>query len=133
MKDRCDFHWFGQKWECVRGKPDDAHNGGECDNAGKRIIIDLGLDQEETLTVLHHELVEGSTYLIGCVYSKTYPDDSDLYIMTHSQMDLMSSEVRGAYEDIKRKMTGDDPKEKPPRAQPKQPIKKSKRRPKKGR
>lgn len=109
MKDRCEFQWFGQKWVCVRGVLEDSDDGGECDPAAKRITIDAEQDQEEFLTSLHHELTEGASFLIGCTYSRSYPDKQDMFIMSHSQMDLISSTIRGAYEYIKVQMTAEAP------------------------
>jgi len=104
LKEQCYFQWFGQRWECTRGVLEDTTDGGECDVSTKHITIDIEQDAEEFLTSLHHELIEGACYLIGCSYNRPYPDSQDMYLMSHSNMDLMSSTVRGAYESIKMSM-----------------------------
>lgn len=109
MKNRCEFQWFGQKWVCVRGKLDDSDDGGECDNPARRIIIDIKQDEDDFLTILHHELTEGASYIVGCTHTRNYPESRDLYVMTHNEMNLVSISVRGAYEDIKAKMLEDPP------------------------
>lgn len=103
MERSCEFQWFGQKWKCVRGTVDDD-DGGQCDIMAKVVTINSEVDDEEFLSILHHELFEGGTYLVGCTYTREYPDKQDLLIMTHSQMDLISGSVRGAYEEIKKLM-----------------------------
>lgn len=109
MKRKCTFRWFGQRWVClrttrVRGVKD---LGGYMDSETKTVYINKNYDDEKFLDYLHHELYEAATFLTGCSYDKTYPDDSTLYIMSHSQMDVISSEVRGAYEYIKKVMMVD--------------------------
>jgi hypothetical protein len=68
----------------------------------KKVYVHLDYDDEQFLSYLHHELYEAATYLNGCMFDKSYPDDKTLYIMDHTQMDVISCEVRGAYETIKK-------------------------------
>ncbi|MBD3261068.1 MAG: hypothetical protein GF334_05200 [Candidatus Altiarchaeales archaeon] len=102
MKEECDFTWFGQSWKCMRVRRDDSIFGGECDLASKQIVINYKYDDETFLDYLHHELVEGATYLTACAYTRMYPDKEDIFVMNHAQMDVMSSAVRGAYEMVKK-------------------------------
>jgi len=105
MKQTCTFFWFEQTWTCSRvdGTEDDFF-GGECIPSEKEIKINSKYDDETFLDYLHHELLEGATFLIGCSYTKVYPDRHELFIMDHSQMDVVSGAVRGAYAEIQRKM-----------------------------
>lgn len=99
----CEFQWFGQTWKCVRGPVSD-NDGGECNIAIRIITIDEELDLEDFLNTLHHELFEGASFVTGCTFSRDYPDSQDMFVMTHSQMDIISGAVRGAYEEVKRMM-----------------------------
>jgi hypothetical protein len=74
------------------------------DPEAKAIYINTSYDEEKFLEYLHHELYEAAAYLNGCTFEKSYPDDKTLYIMDHTQMDVISCEVRGAYEALKKSM-----------------------------
>lgn len=105
MKSKCSFFWFGQTWQCIRkNDTQDEFFGGECIPTDKVIHINAKYEPETFLDYLHHELTEGATFIIGCSYTKFYPDKEEMFFMTHSQMDLVSSAVRGAYEEIKKKL-----------------------------
>jgi hypothetical protein len=103
MERSCEFQWFGQTWKCLRGAVS-GDDGGECDTAARTITVNESFDNEDFLNTLHHELFEGASYMTGCTYTKDFPDEQDLFVMTHTQMDIISSGIRGAYEEIKRMM-----------------------------
>lgn len=103
MVHSCEFQWFGQKWKCVRG-PVPGDDGGECDAVARLITIDDKFDLEDFLNTLHHELFEGASYMTGCTFTRDFPDEQDMFLMTHTQMDIISSGIRGAYEEVKKKM-----------------------------
>lgn len=105
MQKSCEFQWFGQNWKCIRTTVEDTDRG-ECDLNARVISIDQNLDPEDFLNALHHELWEGASYLTGCTYNRSYPDSQDMFIMTHSQMDLISGSVCGTYDEIKERMLG---------------------------
>jgi hypothetical protein len=100
MGNTCDFQMFGQTWKCVRK----ARHGAECFVNTRTIALDEKMDEEDFLNYLHHELMEAATYHAGCTFTKEFPDNDTIFLMTHSQMDMVSSEVRGAYESIKTAM-----------------------------
>jgi len=107
FKKECEFYWFGQKWRCLRVPEvpgDPSSLGGLLDPEKKTIYINDGYDEESFLDYLHHELTEGALLLSACCYSRTFPDEKDVFVMDHTQMDLMSSTVRGAYETVKTNM-----------------------------
>lgn len=106
MKKQCTFKLLGSTWTCIRaGKVKGVKDlGGYMDPDLRKIYINSHYDEEQFLDYLHHELYEAAAFLNGCVYDKTYPDDKALYIMDHTQMDVVSSHVRGAYEAIKIEM-----------------------------
>jgi hypothetical protein len=104
FKNECEFYWYGQTWKCMRVKelPDEKDPlGGLFDAEKKTIFINDCYDEESFLDYLHHELTEGALFLSACCYSRYFPDEKDVFVMDHTQMDLMSSAVRGAYESIK--------------------------------
>lgn len=101
MSNSCDFQMFGQTWKCIRK----ARHGAECFVVTRTIVIDEKMDEEDFLNYLHHELMEAATYHAGCSFSKEFPDTDTVFFMNHSQMDMVSSEVRGAYEMVKKAMT----------------------------
>jgi len=100
MEKTCEFQWLGQTWKVVRGDISDD-DGGECNMNSRVITIDEDFDQEDFLNTLHHELFEGASYMTGCTYNRDYPDSQDIFVMTHSQMDIISGFVRGAYDEVK--------------------------------
>jgi len=106
MKKRCTFKLLGQTWTCLRTTRVKGVKelGGYMDSEVMTVYINAHYDEEKFLDYLHHELYEAAAHLNGCMYDKTYPDDKTLYIMDHTQMDVISSEVRGAYEAIKKSM-----------------------------
>jgi len=106
MNKKCTFKLLGQTWYCVRTTRVKGVKelGGYMDAETKTVYVNTRYDDEKFLDYLHHELYEAATHLNGCMYDKTYPDDRTLYIMDHTQMDVISSEVRGAYEAIKKAM-----------------------------
>jgi len=110
MQRSCEFQWFGQPWKCIRGPVEDTDRG-LCDTTSRTITIDESLDLVDFINALHHELWEGASYLAGCTFTRPYPDNQDLFVMTHSQMDLISGTICGAYEEITSKMIG--PRRKP--------------------
>ena len=113
MRKQCEFSWFGQTWKCSRIERSEDHFGGECSMGEKRININSRYDAETFLDYLHHELMEGAIFLSGVCFARVYPDREEIFVMNHSQMDLISGAVRGAYDDIKHKMI---PKVRVPRA-----------------
>jgi len=102
MKDKCTFTWFGQTWKVIRSKKSSSFFGGECDMSERVISINARYNEDKFLDYLHHELMEGAIYLNACSYTKFYPDKEDIVVMNHSQMDVVSGTVRGAYEEIKK-------------------------------
>jgi len=104
MKDSCDFPFFGQTWKCVRVRRKDETFGGECDAAQWLISINEKYSDETFLDYLHHELIEGAAYQMNCDYTRFYPDQEGLFILTYSELEVLSSAVRGSYEDIKEKI-----------------------------
>lgn len=105
FKKECEFYWYGMTWKCLRVSklPDEEESlGGLLDVEKKTIFINECYDEESFLDYLHHELTEGALFLGACCYSRHFPDEKDFFVMDHSQMDLMSSSVRGAYEMIKK-------------------------------
>jgi hypothetical protein len=106
MKRKCKFRLFGQIWECIRTTRVKGLKklGGCMDSDARTIYVNSSYDEENFLDYLHHELYEAAALLNGCVYDKSYPDEKSMYIMDHTQMDVISSEVRGAYEDIKKNL-----------------------------
>ena len=105
----CEFQMFGQTWKCVR-KP--CRREAECDMEKRTIFIDDKFDEEDFLDYLHHELAEVATFYTGCSFTKEYPDDADtVFLMNHTQLDTISSAVRGAYEAIKKSMLPLSPRE----------------------
>ena len=105
FKKECEFSWFGQTWKCLRVSEiegDDEPLGGLFDPEKKKIYINDSYDEESFLDYLHHELTEGAIYLSACCYTRSFPDEKDMFVMDHAQMDMMSSTVRGAYENIKK-------------------------------
>lgn len=83
---------------------EDEFFGGECLPSEKTIKINSKYDDEMFLDYLHHELLEGATFLIGCSYTRFYPDRQEYFLMDHTQLDVISSAVRGAYGEVMRKM-----------------------------
>lgn len=105
MKKECTFNWFGTTWRCIRERRgDDDIFGGEMDPSEKVIKIDERYNEESFLDYLHHELMEGALFHQACCYTRLFPDRKDIFVMDHSQMDLISGSVRGAYEMIKEKI-----------------------------
>jgi len=102
MKDECTFNWFGQTWKVQRQKKGGFAFGGECDMSDKVIRINAKYEEETFLAYLHHELIEGAAYLNACSYTRFFPEKEDIILMNHSQMDVISGEVRGAYEMIRK-------------------------------
>lgn len=105
MKSECTFNWFGQNWVCKRVKEVEGLEdtlGGCIDPGNKVVYINEGYDQESFLDYLHHELTEGAIFLNACCFSRRYPDSKDLFILDHSQMDIISGAVRGAYEMVRK-------------------------------
>lgn len=113
MKSECTFNWFGQNWICKRVKNVEGLNeplGGCIDPANKVVYINETYDQESFLDYLHHELTEGAMFLNACCFSRNYPDSKDMFILDHSQMDIISGAVRGAYEMVRRNIGIDESK-----------------------
>ncbi len=105
MHKECTFNWFGQTWTCRReDRPDDESFGGEFDPASKSVNINSAYDDETFLNYIHHELMEGAIFLNACCFTRFYPDRKDMFLMDHSQMDIISGAVRGAYDMIKKNM-----------------------------
>lgn len=105
MKKQCTFNWFGTTWRCIReSRGEDDIFGGELDPSEKVIRINEKYDDESFLDYLHHELMEGALFHQACCYTRFFPDRKDMFVMDHSQMDLISGSVRGAYEMIKERM-----------------------------
>jgi len=125
MRQHCEFFWFGQTWKCLRISRDEDIFGGECNLAEKTIEINAKYDQETFLDYLHHELMEGATFLNGCSFSKMYPDKEDITVMNHTQMDIVSGAVRGAYEEVRRKIIPENHKRSEPKRTKKAAIKKT--------
>jgi len=96
MKDSCEFPFFGQTWECVRVKRKDETFGGECNAALWLISINDKYADETFLDYLHHELIEGATYQLNCDYTRFYPDQEGLFVFKYSELEVLSSAVRGA-------------------------------------
>lgn len=104
MKNECTFNWFGQTWTCKRTDRVEGLTGslGGCfEPASKIIYINQEYDEESFLDYVHHELTEGAMFLNACCFSRVYPDEKDMFILDHSQMDVISGAVRGAYEMIR--------------------------------
>ena len=104
MKESCEFTFFGQSWKCARTTRSDDSFGGECDSSKWLISINSSYDDETFLDYLHHELIEGATYVMNCDYTKCYPDRDELFVFDYKGLEVLSSAVRGAYEEIKEKM-----------------------------
>jgi len=105
MKKECTFNWFGTTWRCIReDRMDEDIFGGELDPSEKTIRINGKYDDETFLDYLHHELMEGALFYQACCFTRFFPDKKDIFVMDHTQMDLISGSVRGAYEMIKERM-----------------------------
>jgi len=101
MRKQAEFFWFGQTWTCNRVISKGDLLGGECSIYEKKVNINAKYNIETFLDYLHHELMEGAIFLSGCGYSRQYPDKEEIFMMNHTQMDLISSGVRGAYDKVK--------------------------------
>jgi len=108
---KCSFKMIGQTWTCLRATRVKGVKdlGGYMDTDTKTIYINSEYDGEKFLDYVHHELYEAAAFFSGCMFEKSYPDEKTLYIMDHTQMDIVSSEVRGAYESIKKNIGLDVP------------------------
>jgi len=58
-------------------------------------------DPEEVYSTIHHELLEESLAMVGCEYKTFYPGAKTLFAMDHTQLHLVSAEVRAAYDYIR--------------------------------
>lgn len=105
MRTGCSFTFFGQEYICTREeRPGEPDFGGEFDPNTKKMSINKKYDENTFLNTIHHELLEIAVYLSACTYTRGFPDAKDMFIMDHSQLDIVSGAVCGAYEDIKKKI-----------------------------
>ena len=105
MKLECTFNFFGQEHKCVREeRVEDYGFGGEFNPLEKTISINKKYDKGTFLNYIHHELMEAAIYLNACSFVRLFPDKKEITMMDHSQLDVISGAICGAYEEIKSKM-----------------------------
>ncbi len=100
MKKSCAFNFYDFKWKIVRQKDD----GATCSYHEKLITIDDKYDEYTFRGYLMHELFEAASYMGGVVYNKNFPETDTAYIMDHSTMTQVITQVRMAYDHIVEEM-----------------------------
>jgi hypothetical protein len=101
MKKKCGIRLFGQKLtiNIVKKMPEEhLDKAGHYDVEKEEMILD-GMQTHDSLReLLHHEMFECAADMHGCKYRKRWPDDNDLFIMTHTELSIIGAEVRAEYE-----------------------------------
>lgn len=108
MKKYCEFDLLGSKWKLNRVElvDGDELSGGMANLGEKSISILKRYDEPMFLQTVLHELFEACSFVVGTTFTRLFPEKQDLYILDHSQMNLIMENLFGSYEEIKRKMVG---------------------------
>ena len=93
------FRISGEDWT-IKFSADLKDDDGVTEHSKCTITIDSSLRGNKLRDIIIHELFEAMSLMSGCTYERHYPDNVDMYVMTHTQMNTVMIAVRSAYDDV---------------------------------
>ena len=95
------FRLSGEDWTLAIHTPGEKESLGGDMNHGKHLIrINRMYKGSEFRDYLLHELFEAASMIVGCSYSRSFPEEMSMFVMTHTDMNLVATIVRAAYDDV---------------------------------